>query len=84
MKESGFSQNTKVLRSYKRTSTINRAVIPAAGLGTSSFLQQRSSQKEMLLANPGSRGFVGRDLMLRFPFSILLSGKKQRSRVLLE
>jgi len=37
-----------------------------------------------LLANPTRKGFVGRDLMLAFPFNVLLSGRNKRSKVLLE
>lgn len=37
-----------------------------------------------LLANPKRKGFVGRDLMLNFPLSILLSGKNKQSKVLIE
>jgi len=36
-----------------------------------------------LLANPNRNGFIGRDLLLRFPFNILLSGKMKSSTVYL-
>lgn len=36
-----------------------------------------------LLANPNRKGFIGRDLMIHFPFDILLSGKTKRSKVYL-
>lgn len=36
-----------------------------------------------LLANPKRRGFVGRDLMTRFPMDVLLSGKTKSSKVYL-
>jgi len=36
-----------------------------------------------LLANPGRQGFVGRDLLLEFPCSILLAGKEKSSKTYL-
>jgi hypothetical protein len=36
-----------------------------------------TERNPFLLANPVRKGFVGRNLMLTFPLSILLSGKKQ-------
>ncbi len=36
-----------------------------------------------LLANPERKGFVGRDLMLVFPFDVLLSGRNRNSKVYL-
>ena len=36
-----------------------------------------------LLANPNRKGFIGRDLMVHFPFNILLSGKMKHSKVYL-
>ena len=37
-----------------------------------------------LLANPRRKGFVGRDLMIKFPFNISLSGREKLSKILLE
>ena len=37
-----------------------------------------------LLANPDRKGFVGRDLMILFPFRIQLSGRNKSSQLILE
>jgi len=41
------------------------------------------NRNPFLLANPNRNGFIGRDLLTRFPFNVLLSGKMRNSRVYL-
>lgn len=48
------------------------------------LLWAETERNPFLLANPARKGFVGRDLMLAFPLSILLSGKNKQSKVLIE
>lgn len=44
----------------------------------------KPERNPFLLANPNRRGLVGRDLMVTFPLSIQLSGKKKQSKILIE
>lgn len=44
----------------------------------------KTEKNPFLLANPKRKGFVGRDLMLKFPLCITLSGKTKQSKILLE
>jgi len=67
----GIKDSVSATRCLQKTS---RSVISWTELERNPFL----------LANPKRKGFVGRDLMLSFPFNILLSGRNRRSRVLLE
>lgn len=43
----------------------------------------RADRNPFLLANPNRDGFVGRDIMINFPFEILLSGKSKDSKIYL-
>lgn len=52
----------------------------AAKLCRSVMWWQRHEKNPFLLANPNRKAFVGRDLMMKFPFDILLSGKEKTSR----
>lgn len=49
----------------------------------STLFWREVERNPFLLANPNRKGFIGRDLLIRFPLNIVLSGKMKHSKVYL-